>query len=98
MDTSDGDSFLISNAFTAVATSELQTSRKVRQYRADLERAKESEKEIHAKLDEALSTSRSVQSTLAAVVTEKEKLKKEYNEMQAVCEDLMSEIETKAEG
>ena len=86
---------LILFTFTAVATTDLQSSRKIKQYRSELEKSKEAEKELRLKLEEAKSTSRSVQSTLAAVVSEKEKLITEHNEMKAVCEELMELVEGK---
>jgi hypothetical protein len=53
---------------------------------------------MRQKLSEAMSTSRSVQSTLAAVVAEKEKLIDENKEMKAVCEELMAMVEGNQEG
>jgi hypothetical protein len=70
----------------------------VKQYRAEVEKSREAEYEMRQKLDEALSTSRSVQSTLAAVVAEKEKLIEENKEMKAVCEELMAMVEGNQEG
>ena len=48
---------------------------------------------MRKKLEEALSTSRSIQSTLASVVAEKERLMHENDEMKAVCEELMAMVE-----
>lgn len=73
-------------------------TRKVNQYRSELEMSKENEREIRAQLDEALATSRSVQSTLAAVVADKEKLIAENVEVKAVCEELMELVESKEQG
>ena len=81
------------NNLAAIATVEASASRKAYQYRYELEAAKEAEKEIRHKLDEALSTSRSVQSTLASVVAEKERMIAENVEMKAVCEELMAMVE-----
>lgn len=44
-------------------------------------------------MEETRSTSQQIQSTLAAVVAEKEKLRDEYTEMKAVCEELMAIVE-----
>jgi uncharacterized protein (DUF3084 family) len=79
--------------FLAAATSELNASRKVKQYRSEVDKAQQAESELRKPLDEALSTSRSVQTTLAAVVSEKEKLIAENVEMKAVCEELMAMVE-----
>jgi hypothetical protein len=53
---------------------------------------------MREKLDEALLTSRSVQSALASVVAEKEKLLVESIDMKAVCEELMALVEGNAQG
>jgi hypothetical protein len=79
--------------FLAVATGELNASRKVKQYRGEVDKAQQAESQLRKQLNEAQSTSRSVQSTLAAVVSEKEKLIAENVEMKAVCEELMAMVE-----
>lgn len=83
----------LAQAKASIATVEASASRKAYQYRYELEAANEAEKEIRHKLDEALSTSRSVQSTLASVVAEKERMIAENVEMKAVCEELMAMVE-----
>lgn len=76
-----------------MATVEAGASRKVREIRQELERYRDKEKELSRQLEEALATSRSVQSTLAAVVAEKQKLIAENEEMKGVCEELMTMVE-----
>ena len=76
-----------------MATVEATASRKVRESRQELERSRGNEKELSRQLDEAKATSRSVQSTLAAVVAEKERLIAENEEMKGVCEELMTMVE-----
>lgn len=83
----------IAHVKAAIATADLNAARKLKQYRLELQQAKESEQELQAKLDEALATSRSVQRTLASVVSEKEKLIEENRDMKAVCEELMEMVE-----
>ena len=51
---------------------------------------------MRLELQQTKSTSQQIQSTLAAVVAEKEKLANEYNEMKAVCEELMAMVEGSA--
>lgn len=59
----------------------------------ELEKSRDMELEIRQKLAEVEATSRSLQSTLAAVVSEKEKLITENTELKAVCEELMELVE-----
>jgi hypothetical protein len=77
-----------------MASMEATASRKLREYRHELERSKDAEKEARRQFNEAVATSRSVQSTLAAVVAEKEKIIKEHEDMKAVCEELMAIVES----
>ena len=79
----------------AFATVEAGASRKVRESRQELELSRYNEKELSRQLDESKATSRSIQSTLAAVVAEKERLIAENEEMKAVCEELMAMMEGK---
>ena len=81
-----------------MATIEANASRKVKQYRHELECSKEAEAAMRKKLDEALTTSRTVQTTLASVVAEKERLLQEHEEMKAVCEELMVMVEGGQQG
>ena len=48
---------------------------------------------MRIKKEDAESTSRSVQRTLASIVTEKDKLSLENKELNAICEELMAELE-----
>jgi septal ring factor EnvC (AmiA/AmiB activator) len=81
------------SCLAATAASDLNAARKIKQFRTELEETKAIEAELRRKLDEAKTTSQSIQSTFAGIVNEKEKLIQENNELQAVCEDLMAEIE-----
>eukprot|EP00339_Tiarina_fusa_P025778 CAMPEP_0117019248 /NCGR_PEP_ID=MMETSP0472-20121206/14802_1 /TAXON_ID=693140 ORGANISM="Tiarina fusus, Strain LIS" /NCGR_SAMPLE_ID=MMETSP0472 /ASSEMBLY_ACC=CAM_ASM_000603 /LENGTH=1356 /DNA_ID=CAMNT_0004724175 /DNA_START=96 /DNA_END=4166 /DNA_ORIENTATION=+ len=86
----------LAQAKAATAVSDLNAARKLKQYRTELEESKAIEAELRRKLDEAKTTSQSIQSTFAGIISEKEKLIQENNELQAVCEDLMAEIEGQA--
>lgn len=66
---------------------------KSRESRREVDRLKESVKNLEAKAAEAENTSRNIQTTLATVVTDKEKLQREYNEMKSVSEELMAMVE-----
>jgi hypothetical protein len=79
--------------FLAATTSELKASCKVKQYLGEMDKAQKAELELRKLLDKALSTSRSVQTTLVAVVSVKERLIAEKFEMKAVCEELMAMVE-----
>lgn len=83
----------LAQAKASIATADLNATRKVKQYRTDLERLREVESDLRKQLEEATATSRSVQTTLASVVSEKEKLIEENKEMKAVCEELMELVE-----
>ena len=58
-----------------------------------MERLLQTAKEFEAKAEEATSTSRSIQTTLATMVAEKQKLQQEYEEMKSVSEELMAIVE-----
>ena len=79
--------------FLATAASELNAARKNKQFRMELEESKAIEVELRRKLEEAKITSQSIQSTFAGIITEKERLIKENQELTAVCEELMAETE-----
>jgi hypothetical protein len=72
---------------------EADSAQKAKEYRRELERLLQTAKAFEAKADEAGKTSRSIQTTLATVVAEKEKLQKEYEEMKSVSEELMAIVE-----
>ena len=72
---------------------EADAAQKAKEYRRELERLLQTAKAFEAKADEAGKTSRSIQTTLATVVAEKEKLQKEYEEMKSVSEELMAIVE-----
>ena len=76
-----------------MASHEANASRKVKHYRQEMENAQKSEKEMVQKLRDALEMNRTVQTTLASVVGEKEKLIREHEELKAVCEELMLLVE-----
>mmetsp|Transcript_10541 Transcript_10541/g.25447 ORF Transcript_10541/g.25447 Transcript_10541/m.25447 type:complete len:1382 (+) Transcript_10541:195-4340(+) len=86
----------LAQAKAKIATGDANTARLERQYKGDLERALQSKDEMRMQLEETKSTSQQIQSTLAAVVAEKEKLTTEYVEMKAVCEELMAIVEGSA--
>ena len=70
----------------------------MKQYRHELESSKEEEASMRKQLEDALTTSRTVQTTLANVVAEKERLLREHEEMKAVCEELMIMVEVGQQG
>jgi septal ring factor EnvC (AmiA/AmiB activator) len=82
--------------FTAIATSDANAARIERQYKEELELALEQKEKTRAQLEESRSTSQQIQSTLAAVVAEKDKLRNECADMKAVCEELMELVEGSA--
>ena len=77
----------------AIANAEAQAARKVKQNRQELEKCKESEKDARTKMDEAVSSLRTLETTLAGVVGERDRLVRENDEMKAVCEELMAMVE-----
>jgi chaperonin cofactor prefoldin len=79
--------------YTAIATSDANAARIGREYKEELELALEQKEKARAQMEETRSTSQQIQSTLAAVVAEKDKLRKEYSDMKAVCEELMELVE-----
>ncbi|KAL3941436.1 MAG: hypothetical protein SGBAC_004206 [Bacillariaceae sp.] len=83
----------LAQAKANIATSDANTARLERQYKGELELALQAKDEMRMQLEETKSTSQQIQSTLAAVVAEKEKLTTEYVEMKAVCEELMAMVE-----
>jgi hypothetical protein len=85
--------FTLVTFFIAIANIEASAARKVREYRHELDKRKEAETAARSKLDEALTSLRNVESTLATVVGEKENLIREHDEMKAVCEELMAMVE-----
>ncbi|CAJ1938936.1 unnamed protein product [Cylindrotheca closterium] len=86
----------LAQAKAKIATSDANTARLERQYKGDLEHALQSKDEMRMQLEETRATSQQIQSTLAAVVAEKEKLTTEFVEMKAVCEELMAIVEGSA--
>jgi uncharacterized protein (DUF3084 family) len=65
----------------------------LKRFRTELIQRKELEIELRQKLEEAQSTSRSIQSTVANIVKEKEQLIAENGEIKSVCEELMAMVE-----
>lgn len=81
-------------AKAAGATKDLNASRKMKQYRSDLEAATLNEADLQRQLDEAVTTSQSIQKTLATIIEEKTKLMEENKDLKAVCEELMEIVES----
>jgi membrane-anchored protein YejM (alkaline phosphatase superfamily) len=77
----------------AIATSNAKTAHMERKYQKELTQTLEEKDNTKKQLLVSEKTSAQIQATLAAVVAEKEKLFNEYNEMKAVCEELMSIVE-----
>ena len=76
-----------------MATMEASASRKVKHYRQEMETSQKAEKDMFRKLKDAMEMNRTVQSTLASVVGEKEKLLREHEELKLVCEELLLIVE-----
>ena len=62
-------------------------------HRAEIEVAKDAENAMKSKLQESETTCQSVQKTLAALISEKEELKKELAEVTAISEEFASMFE-----
>ena len=62
-------------------------------HRVEIERAKDAENTMKSKLEESEATSQSIQKTLAAVVSEKERLKQEIVEITAISEEFAAMVE-----
>jgi hypothetical protein len=83
----------VAKLHAANAKIEAESAIKAKEYRREMERLLATAKDFEAKAEEAGKTSRSIQTTLATVVAEKEKLQKEYEEMKSVSEELMAIVE-----
>jgi hypothetical protein len=57
---------------------ENEAAQKARDYRREMERLLQATQDFETKVDDAETTSRNIQTTLATVVSEKEKLQQEY--------------------
>ena len=77
----------------AVAKSNANLARAENNHRSEIERLRDSEEKMRIKKEDAESTSRSIQRTLASIVTEKDKLSLENKELNSICEELMAELE-----
>jgi hypothetical protein len=78
----------IAQARAQSATREANLIRAERVHYAELKKAKDAEKTMKSKLEESQATSQSVQSTLAALVSEKERMSQELIEVTAISEEL----------
>mmetsp|Transcript_42497 Transcript_42497/g.102367 ORF Transcript_42497/g.102367 Transcript_42497/m.102367 type:complete len:1166 (-) Transcript_42497:90-3587(-) len=83
----------LAQAKAAVAKSNANLAHAENNHRSEIDRLRDSEEKMRIKKEDAESTSRSVQRTLASIVTEKDKLLLENKEMNAICEELMAELE-----
>ena len=79
----------------AIASIEASSARSIKQCRSEIEKYKATAAELRQKVEEAVATSNSVQSTLATVLKDKERLVEENKEVKAVCEELMELVEGK---
>lgn len=73
---------------------EADNAQKAKEYRAEMERLLQATKDFEIMRDDALKRSHSLQNTLDSVIAEKDKLKREYDEVQSVCEELMTMVES----
>jgi hypothetical protein len=72
---------------------EADAAQKAKEYRREMEALLQAAKDFETKAEEADRNSQSTQATLAAVVSEKAKLQKEYDEMKSVSEELLAIVE-----
>jgi DNA repair exonuclease SbcCD ATPase subunit len=72
---------------------EADGARKAKEYRREMERLLSGAESFEKKLKEAESSNRSNLKRLTSVLSEKEKLQKEYVEIKNVCEELMTLVE-----
>ena len=84
----------LAHLHAANAKIEAESAQKAKEYRREMERLIQNAKVFEAKAEEATSTSHSIQTTLATVVAEKQKLQQEYEEMKSVSEELMAIVES----
>ena len=78
----------IAQARAQSATREANLIRAERVHHAELKKAKDAEKTTKSKLEESQATSQSIQTTLAALVSEKERMSQELVEVTAISEEL----------
>jgi len=83
----------VAQAKAAATTADLNAARKAKQYRQELQAADELREELQIRLDQAISTSRSIQTTLASVINERELLLAENKDLKAVSEELLEMVE-----
>jgi hypothetical protein len=76
------------------ARADAKATKTVKEYVHDIEQLRNSERDLHTRLSEAETNSRSIQKLLVGVVAEKEFLEKENEELRSVCEEAMSLAET----
>jgi len=72
----------------AIATKDANLTRAEKVHEAELNRVREAEMTMKSKFEEAQATSHSVQKTLASLVTEKQRLERELEEVTAISEEL----------
>lgn len=81
------------HCLVAIATSKADLIRAEQNHRSALDHVQDSEMNLRMQLEQGEATSRSLQSTLAVLVTEKEKLQVELNDLSTFCNELLSEME-----
>ena len=89
---------LVTNCFlcrlyTALATADASTARKVQDFQAKIEKLQASQRDAKTKLEDANVARNAANVSLATVVKEKDKLIKENTDLNAVCEELMAMVE-----
>lgn len=85
---------LIFVLISELANTEANRSRLEQEYTSQLDTFKENEDVIRQKLDEATTNCTQAHMSLATIVNAKEKLEKENNELNSVCEELMAIVES----
>lgn len=78
---------------SANAKIEADSAQKAKEYRRELERLLQTAKDFESKSEESEFTVRHFQTMLATTVAEKDKLRREYDEMKSVSEELMAIVE-----
>jgi len=83
----------LAQAKAAIATLEANVSRNAKQHLEEGDRLRSMEEVLRKELEKEKSTCQSIQSTLASVVADKERLRRECEELRAVSEELMTMVE-----
>ena len=79
--------------YAALAAVEADAAKATRNYTSEIECNRESEQVLRAELEIKKTECSTAHQSLATIVTEKERLKKDNAELNSVCEELMAMVE-----